>query len=126
VAHPLHHAVSSARKWGGRPDDYLPIHQWFDDSKRHFADFRHRAYRHHAEGIFEAERVFGTSITISTGRKIPVRWIGEQHVQEDLGFIPSLGDWLSRISPKPWMARGAPKDLVEIENEVAEPAPERA
>lgn len=33
---------------------------------------------------------FGSTITLSTGRIIPVRWIGEQHVREDLGFIPSL------------------------------------
>src|SRR5439155_24403881 len=32
----------------------------------------------------------GTTVTISTGRQIPVRWIGEQHVREDLDFIPSL------------------------------------
>jgi hypothetical protein len=26
------------------------------------------------------------TITLSTGRKIPVRYIGEQHVREDLGL----------------------------------------
>lgn len=36
---------------------------------------------------------------------IPVRWIGEQHVQEDLGFIPTAADWLRRISGEPWMNR---------------------
>lgn len=30
MAHPFHHALSSARKWGGRPEDYLAIHNWFD------------------------------------------------------------------------------------------------
>jgi hypothetical protein len=48
MAHPWHHAVSSARKYGGRPEDYLEIHGWFDASKSQFADFRHRALRHHA------------------------------------------------------------------------------
>ena len=32
------------------------------------------------------ERFFGATITISTGRVVPVRLIGEQHVVEDLGF----------------------------------------
>ena len=54
MAHSYHHAVSSARKWGGAAEDYLAIHTWFDRSKEIVADFRHRALRHHAEGIFLA------------------------------------------------------------------------
>ena len=99
MAHPFHHALSSVRKWGGEVDDYLAIHDWFDASKAHMADFRHRALRHHSEGIFLSERLFGKVITLSTGRIIPVRYIGEQHVNEDLGRIPSLADWLRRIQP---------------------------
>src|SRR5205085_9641293 len=79
MAHPYHHALSSVRQWGGTVEDYQRIHDWFDESKMIIADFRHRALRHHAEGIFMAETIFGTTITISTGRQIPVRWIGEQH-----------------------------------------------
>jgi len=29
----------------------------------------------------------------------------EQHVQEDLGYIPSAVDWLRAITPEPWMNR---------------------
>ncbi len=105
MAHPYHHSVSSANKWGGEPEEYLEIHSWFDESKAHMADFRHRALRHHTQGIFECERVFGVTITISTGRVIPVRWIGEQHVKEDLGRIPALVDWFELIKPEPWMDR---------------------
>lgn len=94
MGHCYHHALSSARKWGGTAEDYLPLHQWFDESKEITADFRHRALRHHAQGIFELERTFGAAITISTGRVVPVRLIGEQHVLEDLGFIPSFADWV--------------------------------
>jgi hypothetical protein len=68
-------------------------------------DFRHRALRHHTQGIFECERVFGQTIANSGGREIPVRWVAEQHVIEDLGFLPTLSDWLSCIQPKPWMTR---------------------
>lgn len=38
-------------------------------------------------------------------KKIPTRWVGEQHVQEDLGWIPSAADWLRQIKPQPWMNR---------------------
>jgi len=77
----------------------------FDASKEITADFRHRALRHHAQGIFMAEAIFGPAITLSTGRVIPTRWVGEQHVREDLGFIPSFGDWAKAIRPKRWMGR---------------------
>jgi hypothetical protein len=64
---------------------------------KHFvADFRHRALRHHAEGIFLAEKLFGVAIINSDGKKVPVRYLGEQHVKEDLGRIPTAQDWLRR------------------------------
>lgn len=103
MAHPYHHALSSVKKWGGCVEDYQPIHDWFDESKSHMADFRHRALRHHSEGIFMAERVFGTTITNSNGRVVPVRFIGEQHVEEDLGRIPTVADWLQNIKVCSWM-----------------------
>lgn len=105
MAHSYHHAISSARKFGGRPDDYIGLHTWFDRSKEIIADFRHRALRHHAEGIFLAETVFGVTIRNSDGREVPVRLIGEQHVTEDLGRVPSFADWVRCIRPEPWMGR---------------------
>ncbi|MGH6955740.1 MAG: DUF6915 family protein [Caulobacteraceae bacterium] len=108
MGHCYHHALSSVKKWGGTAEDYLPLHQWFDESKAITADFRHRALRHHAEGIFMLERFFGPTITISTGRVVPVRLIGEQHVREDLGFIPSFADWVRCIRPEHWMGRAQP------------------
>jgi hypothetical protein len=105
MAHPYHHALSSVAKWGGTPEDYLPVHAWFDESKLIIADYRHRALRHHAEGIFMAEKIFGVTQTLSSGRIIPVRWIGEQHVREDLGRIPSFADWVRAIRPEAWMGR---------------------
>jgi hypothetical protein len=103
MAHPLKHAESSARKFGGRPEDYLPIHNWFDESKAFIPDFRHRALRHHAEGIFLTERIFGVTILNSDGKQIPVRYLGEQHVREDLGHIPTAQDWLFELKPQRWM-----------------------
>ena len=106
MAHCYYHALSSVRKWGGRPDDYLPLHQWFDQSKAILADPRHRALRHHAEGIFMLEALFGATIVNADGRTVPVRLIGEQHVREDLGSIPSFADWARLIAPQAWMLRG--------------------
>jgi hypothetical protein len=115
MAHCHYHALSSVRKWGGVTADYLPLHQWFDQSKAIIADPRHRALRHHAEGIFMLETLFGTTICNADGREVPVRLIGEQHVLEDLGHIPSFADWARLIEPQPWMLKGRSLDLEATE-----------
>jgi len=107
MTHPIFHAETSVRLWGGKVEDYTKIHDWFDSTKESFADFRHRALRHHSQGIFEAERVFGPEIINSDGKKVPVRYIGEAHVREDCGGrIPTVADWFRNIKPEVWMSRG--------------------
>ena len=101
--HPLHHAQSSAKKHGGIPADYQYIHDWFDETKQFFGDARHRALRHHTAGIFWCEREFGTFITNSDGKDIPVRVLAEQHVMEDMGFLPTPDWWLSQMMLVPAM-----------------------
>lgn len=120
MANPYHHALSSVRKWGGEVGDYLPLHEWLDESKGYMGDFRHRALRHHAQGIFEMAEVFGPLLTLSTGKVIPTRWVGEQHVIEDLGRIPTIQDWFQHIVPQPWMNK--PRKLsVELEQSDHQP-----
>ena len=106
MANCYYHALSSFKKWGVKTEDYQPIHDWFDESKKISADFRHRALRHHAEGCFAAEKEFGVTITNSDGKKLPVRLIAEKHIVEDLGFIPSFSDWIKYIRPTEWMMKG--------------------
>ena len=53
--------------------------------------------------IFMLEWLFGTTLTLSTGSVLPVRFVGEQHVLEDLGRISTVADWLLHIQPEPWM-----------------------
>ena len=105
MADAYHHAVSSAKRWGGEPEDYLLIHSWFDGPKAIACDMRHRALRHHAEGVALSIDLFGPTLTTSAGRIIPVRWVGERHVQEDFGFVPSWVDWMRAIKVEPWMSR---------------------
>ncbi len=109
MAHPHHHAVSSARRFGGKPADYVCLHDWFDETKKHLADFRHRALRHHAEGIFWCEERFGRTLVNADGKEVPVRLVAERHVLEDLGRIPTVADWLRCIPAQAWMHRDAEK-----------------
>jgi hypothetical protein len=126
MAHPYHHAVRSARLFGGCAEDYLDIHSWFDESKAHLPDLRHRALRHHAEGIFLCERIFGVTRRNSGGREVPVRQVGEQHVRDDLGWIPTVKDWLENLKLQPWMTRTAYRPSPEAEPAESSPVPEAA
>lgn len=107
---PYIHAKRSARKYGGIPEDYLAIHDFFDSTKAFCADMRHRALLHNSWGIFMAEKVFGeilikpdgtpvrtSYITNSDGKKVQVRDIGEDHVIEDLGRIPEISSVLEHM-----------------------------
>lgn len=113
MSHPQIHAERSARKWGGAPADYFPIHAWFDATKAHLPDNRHRMILHNGFGIALAEQVFSASIRNASGTRVFVREIGAQDVLEDLGIIPSLSECLSALPIHPWMA-GAWRRLVRL------------
>lgn len=91
-------------------DDYIAIHEWFDESKAFVPLVVHRALRHHGQGIFDCETRFGRTLVNSDGREVPVRFIGEQHVKEDCGRIPCLSDWLREVPMRSWMAAGRLQD----------------
>ena len=106
MAKPIVHARSSAKRFGGKPEDYLEIHNFLDSSKAVFPDNRHRALTHNAWFLSVVlERIFGVTIVNSAGTEVAVRDIGEQHVLEDYGgrFIPSAQDFLQNITYEPWM-----------------------
>jgi len=116
MAHPFHHSISSVKKWGGVWQDYIKIHSWFDQTKGLMADARHRAILHSSFGIMLCEQVFGTVLTRESDNKIlPVRWIGEQHVIEDLGKIPSVEKWFEKMPVEDWMYKRSRKLSEELE-----------
>ena len=100
---PYLHARSSSVKYGGKPDDYMDIHDFMDSTKSALADVRHRAVLHSAFGIYLVEKVFGQTRTNSDNRVYSIRDIAEDHVKEDLGFIPSMETWLRNIPIQDWM-----------------------
>ena len=104
MSNPLVHAERSARKWGGTTHDYLPLHQWFDATKGHLADNRHRMLLHNSFGILLAEQVFGPCLTNGADRRVFVRDLAAQHILEDLGFIPTVAQCLEELRLRPWMA----------------------
>lgn len=120
MSKPYIHALSSAKRFGGKPEDYLEIHNLLDSSKAAICDNRHRALTHNAWFVGTIlERIFGVVLTNSDGKKVSVRDVGEQHVAEDFRgrFIPSAQDYLAEIEFKEWMNNGAgvPPSFVKIE-----------
>lgn len=97
------HTKNSVNRFGGKPEDYQALHDWFDQPKAALPDVRHRAILHSAFGIFLLEQQFGKTITNSDGKVVSVRDIGEDHVVEDLGFIPTVERWLQRLPLEAWM-----------------------
>jgi uncharacterized protein related to proFAR isomerase len=101
---PLIHAKVSVKQHGGKVEDYMPIHEFMDSSKAAVADVRHRAMLHSAWGIYVVERVFGSFFKNSDGKDVSVRDIAEEHVIQDLGFIPTMDDWLKQMPVDGWMS----------------------
>jgi hypothetical protein len=116
---PYLHALSSARKYGGKPEDYLEIHNLMDSSKGAIADNRHRCLTHTSWFLSTIlERIFGSTMVNSDGKTFSVRDIGEQHILEDFGnkYIPTAQDFLQEIHFADWMnnGRGNPPSCAKL------------
>jgi len=109
MAHPLLHARSSVKKFGGKVEDYIHLHNWMDETKAWVGHSYHRMFRHHSEGIFEMEKIFGQSFINSDDKVVYTRYVGEQHVKEDcFDYIPSAREWIQAIQSKEkpmWITR---------------------
>jgi hypothetical protein len=112
MGNPLFHAESSATRFGGRAEDFLPIHKFLDQSKLYIPDCRHRCLLHNNFGIALCEQLFGDFYTRpSDGIKVCIRTVAEQHVIEDLRCIPTVEIMLHEMPIRPWM-RGFTSDQV--------------
>lgn len=116
------HAKNSAKKYGGKQKDYIKIHTFIDSTKAHFADVRHRTILHNSWGIFICEQIFGETIINSDKKEIAVRDIAEDHVLQDVGFIPTLADYLSGMPYYEWLWGGrlSKKEIKEVQQKAEE------
>lgn len=97
------HAMLSAKRYGGKPEEYLHVHAFLDHSKEHLPDMRHRLLLHNSWGVHLAERALGTHLTNSLGKLVLVRTLAEQHVIEDLGRIPTLVECMQDLPMYNWL-----------------------
>jgi hypothetical protein len=101
--HPYDHARSSARIHGGRVEDYLAVHAWYDATKTVRCHFTHRTLRHHHQGVAENVARFGAGIVNSDGASVSVEELGRQHLSEDCRHQPDAADWLVDMRTPSWM-----------------------
>ena len=109
------HAQSAAKKWGGSPEDYLPIEEYIDSSKKIMGDVRHRAMFHHTLGVWLVQEKFGPTISVAkdSGKvvQVPTRLVAERHIIEDLGWLPSPADYLKHTPVEKWMSGSQRKEV---------------
>lgn len=101
---PFLHSRVTVKNHGGKPEDYDAIHEFMDMPKSAHPDVRFRAIFHHSLGPYILERVFGSTIINSDGKEVSVRDIVEQHIIDDLGFIPTVSKWLDGMPEYEWAA----------------------
>lgn len=95
MANPQVHARSSARKFGGRWQEFIEVHSFMDSSKLHFAKATHRALLHHEYGVELAIGIFGDCGRLP-GTLAAIKDIVSQHLAEDFTKeVPTVADWFA-------------------------------
>ena len=107
MAHPYHHALSSMKKWGGAVEDYLAIHCLVRRIEKNYRRFPSPGAQASCRGDLHERDHLRLHDSAVDGSDHSDKMVGEQHVREDLGFIPSFADWVKAIRPEPWMGRTA-------------------
>lgn len=104
MAAPQVHAENSARKFGGKPKDYLDIHQFMDSSKSSFSDARHRTVTHNIWFCVNViPKIFGEQRKNSDKKKYSTKDVAEMHCIEDMGYVPTIQDYLENMKITDWM-----------------------
>lgn len=101
---PFLHAKISAKRYGGKMEDYQDIHDFMDSTKACLPDIRHRALLHSSFGCYLVEKIFGTTRVNSAGKQYSPRDVAEDHIQDDLGFIPTIERWFKNMPIEDWMS----------------------
>lgn len=118
MANPEIHAKSSVKRWGGKVEDYLAIHELLDSPKETMNNNTSRMLTHNVWFCYKIiPKIFGYNITNSDGRSIDTIDIAMLHVAEDfrMKFVPTVQDYLKHLDVQPWMNNG----VKDIENQEA-------
>ena len=123
MANPLIHSKSSVKRWGGKVEDYLPLHEVIDSPKATMNNNSARALTHNTWFAYTImHKIFGYNITNSDGKSVDVVDIAMLHIAEDfrMKFVPTAQDYLQHLQVQAWFNNGV-KELDNKEGyEIAE------
>ena len=109
MANPLIHSKSSVKRWGGKVEDYLAIHELIDSPKATMNNNSARLMTHNTWFAYTIiPKVFGYNITNSDGKSVDTTDIAMLHIAEDfrMKFIPTPQDYLKHLQVQEWMCNG--------------------
>jgi len=113
MANPLIHAKSSVKRWGGKVEDYLPLHELLDSPKVTMNNNTARMLTHNVWFCYQIiPKIFGYNLINSDGKSVDTVDIAMLHVAEDfrMKFVPTAQDYLKHMELQPWMNNGV-KDI---------------
>jgi hypothetical protein len=128
MANPEIHSKSSVKRWGGKIEDYIAIHELIDSPKATMNNNSSRALTHNTWFAYTIiPKVFGYNITNSSGKSVDTIDIAMLHIAEDfrMKFVPTPQDYLKHMQVQPWFNNGV-KDIENPEaTKIAEELLER-
>jgi hypothetical protein len=127
MANPMIHSKSSVKRWGGKVEDYLAIHELIDSPKASMNNNSSRALTHNTWFAYTIiPKIFGYNITNSDGRSVDTIDIAMLHIAEDfrMKFVPTPQDYLKHMEVQPWFCNGVKvvdnPEAVKIADELKE------
>ena len=105
----LHHSKSSMKRWGGKVEDYLELHELLDSPKSTMNNNTGRMMTHNTWFAYTIiPKIFGYNIINSDGKSVDTVDIAMLHISEDyMGrFIPTPQDFLKHMEVQAWMNNG--------------------
>jgi hypothetical protein len=109
MANPLIHSKSSVKRWGGKVEDYLPLHELLDSPKVTMNNNTARMLTHNVWFCYQIiPKIFGYNLINSDGKSVDTVDIAMLHVAEDfrMKFVPTAQDYLKHMELQPWMNNG--------------------
>jgi len=113
MANPLIHSKSSVKRWGGKVEDYIAIHELIDSPKASMNNNSSRALTHNTWFAYTIiPKVFGYNIVNSDGKSVDTIDVAMLHIAEDfrMKFVPTPQDYLKHLEVQKWMCNGV-KDV---------------
>jgi hypothetical protein len=120
---PQIHSEQSAKRYGGKWEDYIDIHELMDSSKAAYSTNAHRILTHNSWFTTTIiPKIFGEMRINSDGKRYSTKDVAEFHCLEDfrMKFIPTVQDYIEDMGTPAWInnAMGVPNRLKKKEVEL--------